>query len=73
MGSWLNLKAKFLKWNRQRRFIKAYRILRNESERHTKAGHHVQFNAVNQSLILLVCYDCPDYAPMRYPIIVRPE
>lgn len=62
------MKKKLIKWNRQRRFIKAYRILRNESERHRGSGHDVRFEAVNQSHIMLECINCPclnPYGPKR--------
>lgn len=51
----MSLWQKFLKWNRRRRFIAAYKILRNESERHRDAGHSVDFKAVDESYIMLTC------------------
>jgi hypothetical protein len=49
------------KWYYERRFITAYRILRNAAERHGAAGHRVHFKAVNEAYILLECVDCPDF------------
>ena len=54
---------RLLKWNRRRRFILAYRILRNEYKRHKNAGHQVYFRAVNQSDIALNCMGCTDLEP----------
>lgn len=49
------------RWWRRRQFFRAYRILRNESERHIKAGHvRVNFYAVNPSWIGLHCPECKD-------------
>lgn len=50
---------------RGRRFIKAYKILRNEAERHRDAGHIMDFRAVNQSSISMQCVGCPDLTPRR--------
>lgn len=52
-----------LRWWRRRRFMKAYRILRNEAERHTKAGHKMVFAAVNEAYIMMDCEDCPELIP----------
>jgi hypothetical protein len=51
------------RWYRRRRFITAYRILRNEYERHRDAGHEVVFRAVNESHITLLCMECPWHEP----------
>lgn len=52
-----------LRWFRRRKFIKAYKVLRNEAERHKKAGHNTGFVAVNEARISLVCHDCPELLP----------
>lgn len=52
-----------LRWLRRRKFNKAYKVLRNEAERHKKAGHNTEFVAVNEALITLVCRDCPELLP----------
>jgi hypothetical protein len=49
------------KWYYERRFITAYRILRNASERHRVKGHAVHFRAINEAYVLLECVDCPDF------------
>lgn len=54
---------KFLKWNRRRRFNKAYMILRKEADRHKKADHMMEFKAVNESYIEMRCYQCPNLQP----------
>lgn len=51
------------RWFRRRQFAKAYRILRNEVERHRRAGHNVEFNAVNEALISVKCHNCPELLP----------
>jgi hypothetical protein len=48
-------------WYRRHRFLVAYRILRNISERHRDAGHHVRFRVINEAYIHLECYNCPDF------------
>jgi hypothetical protein len=50
-----------IKWYRRRRFIKAYKILRSEAERHLSRYHFTEFDAVNESHIVLLCHDCPDF------------
>lgn len=60
------MKKDFLKAYRQRRFVSAYRILRNEYERHRDAGHDVIFFMVNQSTVTLECKDCPCLNPYPY-------
>lgn len=57
------MKLKFLRWNRRRRFIKAYRILRNNVERHKVAGHDIEFMAINESLVVMRCENCPELQP----------
>ena len=57
--------TKLRKWYWERRFLTAYRILRNASERHRAAGHNVQFKASNEARICLECIDCPDF---RIPV-----
>jgi hypothetical protein len=57
---------RFFRWYRERRFIGAYRVLRNASERHRDAGHNVHFKAVNEALICLECIDCPDFRPASH-------
>lgn len=54
---------RLLKWYRRRRFITAYRILRNEYERHRQAGHQMQFAAINEAHVDWQCIDCPWYTP----------
>lgn len=51
------------RWNRERLFIKAYMILRKESDRHRRAGHVVHFEATGPDHISLVCVKCPDMHP----------
>lgn len=46
-------------WWRWRRFLMAYRTLRNEAERHNAAGHDVYFSVVNPGHVTLECTDCP--------------
>jgi hypothetical protein len=46
-------------WYRRRRFLLAYRILRNEAERHMAAGHDMFFHATNESDLILSCMRCP--------------
>lgn len=55
------MRKKFLKWYRGKRFITAYRILRDEAKRHSDAGHNVHFLAVNESYLELRCYACPNF------------
>lgn len=57
------MKKEFLKAYRRRRFLSAYRILRNEAERHRGAGHDVVFHMVNESIVYLNCEDCPCLQP----------
>jgi hypothetical protein len=52
-----------MRWYRRRRYIKAYRILRKEAERHSRAGHDTVFVAVNEALMLLDCRNCPELLP----------
>lgn len=40
------------------RFVRAYRILRTVAERHTAAGHDVEFVAVNEGRMVLRCRTC---------------
>lgn len=54
---------KIKRWWRRRRFITAYVILYKESERHKEAGHNVEFSAINESSISMVCLDCPELQP----------
>lgn len=52
-----------LRWLRRRKFVWAYKVLRNEAERHKKAGHNVGFVAVNEAHISLACHNCPELLP----------
>ncbi len=52
-----------LRWWRRRRFMKAYRILRNETERHTQAGHDMTFSAINEAHMIVHCRNCPELLP----------
>lgn len=52
-----------MRWWRRRQFLKAYRIMRNEAERHKAAGHDVMFIAVNESFMSLECKGCPELLP----------
>jgi hypothetical protein len=52
-----------LRWWRRRRFLKAYRILRNEAERHTDAGHDMTFSVINEAHIIVHCRSCPELLP----------
>ena len=61
---------RLIKWNRRRRFLKAYVILRNESERHRGAGHDVKFEAVSESYIVLECTRCPELQPIAKPRVI---
>lgn len=54
---------KLIKWNRRRRFVRAYVILRDEALRHTEAGHNMHFTAVNESHMVIHCIDCPELSP----------
>lgn len=54
---------RLLKWYRRRRFISAYKILRNEAERHVDAGHHMTFQAINEASLDMHCFECPDLQP----------
>jgi len=56
---------KLNRWYRRRRFLTAYKILRNEAERHTAAGHDMDFKAVNESFISMICNDCSDSRPPK--------
>lgn len=51
------------RWWRRRQFIRAYRILQKEFERHQAAGHQAEFIAVNEALILFECHECPELLP----------
>lgn len=51
------------RWWRRHRFLLAYRILRNEVERHRAAGHDTEFVAVNEARIRVECTGCPDLQP----------
>jgi hypothetical protein len=51
---------RMVRWYHKRRFITAYRILRNQAERHTAAGHDMHFIASSQAHFHLDCFDCPD-------------
>lgn len=51
--------ARFLRWYRRWRFLTAYRILRNEYERHLVAGHDAHFRAINEARVDWECVDCP--------------
>jgi hypothetical protein len=48
-------------WYYRRRFITAYRVLRNIKERHRAAGHSVNFHISNESYVHLECENCPWY------------
>jgi ribosomal protein L31E len=52
-----------MRWWRRRRFTKAYKIVRNEAERHKKAGHDVDFSAINEAWMKLECKNCPELLP----------
>jgi len=52
---------RLIRWYRRRRFITAYRILRNEAERHQAAGHPMRLSATNQAHFHMECPDCPWY------------
>lgn len=58
----MNMK-RFNRWYRRHRFLTAYKILRNEAERHTAAGHDMQFKAINESYLSMICLDCSDSRP----------
>lgn len=52
-----------MRWWRRRRFLKAYRIVRNEASRHRAAGHDVHFAAVNEAMLSIECRNCPELLP----------
>lgn len=52
-----------MRWWRRRRFTKAYRILRNEAERHIEAGHDMAFSAINEAHMVVHCRRCPELLP----------
>lgn len=52
---------------RRRKFIRAYKVLRDVAERHRADGHDVEFIAVNESHVLLMCHCCPEFASKPYP------
>jgi len=51
------------RWYRARQFIKAYKIMRNEYEKHRDAGHNIEFEAVNSAYMFTKCHDCPNLFP----------
>lgn len=55
--------TKMRKARRRRRFVKAYRILRKEADRHIQADHPMEFKAINESCLIMRCYPCPDLNP----------
>lgn len=57
--------TRFNKWRRQRRVVRAYKLLKKEWLLHEQAGHDVQFIAVNGSHMSLRCNGCPDYAVLK--------
>lgn len=59
MKTWKRMSRK----RRRRQFNKAYRILRREHERHLTADHLAEFEAVNESYLLLRCTECPELLP----------
>ena len=52
------------RWYYHRRFMAAYRTLRDSYKRHHDAGHEVYFNATGPTDIHLTCVNCPEYHPM---------
>lgn len=54
---------RFKTWNHKRLFLKAYRILRNESERHTAAGHQMTYEALDTNHVRMECVRCPNHYP----------
>jgi hypothetical protein len=48
------------RWYYKKRFLLAYRILRNANERHRALGHNTEFHAVDEVHIFFECSDCPD-------------
>lgn len=53
---------------RRRKFVRAYKVLRDVADRHKAAGHDVEFIAVNESRVLLMCHRCPDFPSKAYPV-----
>lgn len=52
------------KRRRQRRFEKAYLILRKESDQHKKAGHVMHFEATGVERLHMACPGCPEHFPI---------
>lgn len=50
-------------WNRKRKFVKAYMILRKEADQHKFAGHLMHFEAVGVERIHMACPGCPEQHP----------
>lgn len=51
----------------ERRFVRAYKTLRTVAERHRKAGHDVEFTAVNEGRLVLRCLTCAPERPQGEP------
>lgn len=51
------------KWRRRRKFLKAARILTAEAQRHIDHDHNMQFTAVSESYVLMICRGCSDNQP----------
>lgn len=57
------MKRRLNRWWRRFLFIQAYKIMRNEYERHRDAGHNIQFEAIDEARMITICTDCPDRLP----------
>lgn len=51
------------KWWRRRRWNKAVKILTREAQRHVDANHSMDFTAVNEGYLLMICRGCKDLQP----------
>jgi hypothetical protein len=51
------------RWFRRWLFIRAYRILLREADRHTMAGHDMSFSAINEAHLVMHCRECPELLP----------
>lgn len=47
-------------WWQRRKFDRAYMTLRRVADRHKEAQHDVEFIAVNEARIVLICHTCDD-------------
>ena len=50
------------RWWHNRRFLFAYRTLRNAAERHRALGHRVEFSATSEHQMAIICITCKEAA-----------